>query len=198
MKRNFKMFLILMMGIILVGGCNSNEKKLEKKDLVYVQMEIRNYGTIKLELDPNVAPITVENFVNLVEKGFYNGLTFHRIIDKFMIQGGDPLGTGRGGSGKTIKGEFESNGVKNSISHVRGTISMARSNDKNSASSQFFIVHEDSTALDGDYAAFGHVISGMEVVDKIAKSVQTEDDDGTVLKENQPKIIKIEIIPKES
>jgi len=198
MKRKHTLFFILLIGIIFVGGCNSKPKETEKKDLVYARMEIRNYGVIELELDPNVAPITVENFTDLVEKGFYNGLTFHRIINKFMIQGGDPLGTGNGGSGKTIKGEFDSNGIKNSISHVRGVISMARSNNKNSASSQFFIVHEDSTALDGDYAAFGRVISGMEVVDKIVTEVPVEDDNGTVLKENQPKIKKIEIIQKEN
>jgi len=118
-------------------------------------------------------------------------------LDGFMIQGGDPLGTGMGGSGKTIRGEFDENGVKNSISHVRGVISMARSsNSYNSASSQFFIVHEDSTYLDGEYAAFGRVTSGMEVVDEIVKDAKVEDDDGLVAKENQPRIQSIEIIEK--
>ena len=149
---------------------------------------------MKGELYPEVAPITVENFANLVNEGFYNGLTFHRIISGFMIQGGDPLGNGTGGSSKTIKGEFASNGVKNSISHVRGTISMARSSMPNSASSQFFIVHQDSTFLDGQYAAFGTVTSGMEVVDKICADTAVEDDNGTVAKNNQPVIEKITII----
>ena len=136
----------------------------------------------------------VSNFIALANRGFYDGLTFHRIISGFMIQGGDPLGNGTGGSSKTIKGEFASNGVKNSISHVRGTISMARSSMPNSASSQFFIVHQDSTFLDGQYAAFGTVTSGMEVVDKICADTAVEDDNGTVAKNNQPVIEKITII----
>ena len=160
----------------------------------HAEIVVKNYGTIALELDADVAPITVENFANLVNEGFYNGLTFHRIISGFMIQGGDPLGNGTGGSSKTIKGEFASNGVKNSISHVRGTISMARSSMPNSASSQFFIVHQDSTFLDGQYAAFGTVTSGMEVVDKICADTAVEDDNGTVAKNNQPVIEKITII----
>ena len=160
----------------------------------HAEIVVKNYGTIVLELDADVAPITVENFANLVNEGFYNGLTFHRIISGFMIQGGDPLGNGTGGSSKTIKGEFASNGVKNSISHVRGTISMARSSMPNSASSQFFIVHQDSTFLDGQYAAFGTVTSGMEVVDKICADTAVEDDNGTVAKNNQPVIEKITII----
>ena len=160
----------------------------------HAEIVVKNYGTIALELDADVAPITVENFANLVNEGFYNGLTFHRIISGFMIQGGDPLGNGTGGSSKTIKGEFASNGVKNSISHVRGTISMARSSMPNSASSQFFIVHQDSTFLDGQYAAFGTVTSGMEVVDKICADTAVEDDNGTVAKNNQPVIEKITMI----
>ena len=130
----------------------------------HVEIEIENYGTLALELDADVAPISVTNFVNLANDGFYNGLTFHRIISGFMIQGGDPLGNGTGGSDTQIKGEFASNGVENSISHKRGVISMARSNDPDSASSQFFIVHQDSTFLDGEYAAFGQVTEGMEIV----------------------------------
>ena len=160
----------------------------------HAEIVVKNYGTIALELDADVAPITVENFANLVNEGFYNGLTFHRIISGFMIQGGDPLGNGTGGSSKTIKGEFASNGVKNSISHVRGTISMARSSMPNSASSQFFIVHKDSTFLNGQYAAFGTVTSGMEVVDKICAETTVEDDNGTVAKNNQPVIEKITMI----
>lgn len=156
-------------------------------------IDIADYGVIELELYGSVAPLTVTNFVNLVNDGFYDGLTFHRIIDGFMIQGGDPLGTGMGGSENTIVGEFAANGVSNDLSHVRGVISMARSQDYNSASSQFFIVHEDSTFLDGQYAAFGEVVSGMDVVDAICDSVTVEDDNGTVLKENQPVISSITV-----
>lgn len=123
---------------------------------------------IKIELYPEIAPITVDNFVKLVKKGFYDGLTFHRIISGFMIQGGDPDGNGTGGPGYTIKGEFDQNGVKNPLSHERGVISMARAMDPNSAGSQFFIMHEDSKYLDGQYAAFGKVIEGMDEVDRIA------------------------------
>lgn len=172
----------------------SEENNMYSTGKHHAEIVVKNYGTIALELDADVAPITVENFANLVNEGFYNGLTFHRIISGFMIQGGDSLGNGTGGSSKTIKGEFASNGVKNSISHVRGTISMARSSMPNSASSQFFIVHQDSTFLDGQYAAFGTVTSGMEVVDKICADIAVEDDNGTVAKNNQPVIEKITII----
>ena len=172
----------------------SEENNMYSTGKHHAEIVVKNYGTIALELDADVAPITVENFANLVNEGFYNGLTFHRIISGFMIQGGDPLGNGTGGSSKTIKGEFASNGVKNSISHVRGTISMARSSMPNSASSQFFIVHQDSTFLDGQYAAFGTVTSGMEVVDKICADTAVEDDNGTVAKNNQPVIEKITMI----
>ena len=170
----------------------SEENNMYSTGKHHAEIVVKNYGTIALELDSDVAPITVENFANLVNEGFYNGLTFHRIISGFMIQGGDPLGNGTGGSSKTIKGEFASNGVKNSISHVRGTVS--RSSMPNSASSQFFIVHQDSTFLDGKYAAFGTVTSGMEVVDKICADTAVEDDNGTVAKNNQPVIEKITII----
>ena len=135
---------------------------------VNVQIEMENGGKIKLELYPDVAPITVENFVNLVGEGFYDGLIFHRVISGFMIQGGDPMGTGMGGSSSKIKGEFAMNGVKNDLSHERGVISMARSQMPNSASSQFFICHADAKFLDGQYAAFGKVTEGIEVVDEIA------------------------------
>lgn len=172
----------------------SGENNMYSTGKHHAEIVVKNYGTIALELDADVAPITVENFANLVNAGFYNGLTFHRIISGFMIQGGDPLGNGTGGSSKTIKGEFASNGVKNSISHVRGTISMARSSMPNSASSQFFIVHKDSTFLDGQYAAFGTVTSGMDVVDKICADTAVEDDNGTVAKNNQPVIEKITMI----
>ena len=159
-----------------------------------VEISIKDYGVIQLELDPKEAPITVENFINLVNSKFYDGLTFHRIISGFMIQGGDPQGTGMGGSENKIKGEFKSNGVENNINHVRGVISMARSMDPNSASSQFFIMHQDSPHLDGEYAAFGHVTSGIEVVDKICENTPVQDRNGTVLKADQPVIEYIKVI----
>ncbi len=151
------------------------------------------HGTMKLELYPEVAPITVANFEKLVGEGFYDGLTFHRIIRGFMIQGGDPEGTGMGGSKEKIKGEFASNGVKNDLRHTRGVISMARSMMRDSASSQFFIMHEDAPHLDGEYAAFGKVIEGIEVVDAIVQNAQVVDRNGTVLPQNQPKIIKVSL-----
>ena len=170
---------------------DKGEDNMYKTGKHHATMVIKDYGTIKLELDADVAPITVANFAKLVNEGFYNRLTFHRIISGFMIQGGDPQGTGMGGSDEEIKGEFEANGVKNNISHKRGTISMARAQSYNSASSQFFIVHEDSEFLDKQYAGFGVVTEGMEVVDKICENTEVEDDNGTVLKQNQPIIEKI-------
>lgn len=138
-----------------------------------IRMEMEDGGIVEIELDPSAAPITAANFEKLVKEGFYDGLIFHRVIAGFMIQGGDPTGTGMGGSGKQIKGEFAANGVKNPISHKRGVVSMARSQMPNSASSQFFIMHADGTYLDGNYAAFGHVVSGMDVVDRIAETPTT-------------------------
>lgn len=138
-----------------------------------VIIEMENGGKIELELYPDIAPETVKNFEELVKDGFYDGLTFHRIIPGFMIQGGDPLGNGMGGSENNIKGEFRANGFNNPLKHERGVISMARANDPNSASSQFFIMHADAPHLDGSYAAFGKVVSGIEVVDEIA-SVPTD------------------------
>lgn len=160
----------------------------------HAEMKIKDYGTIKLELDANEAPITVENFAKLVNRKFYDGLTFHRIISGFMIQGGDPQGNGTGGSGENIKGEFSSNGVENTIFHKRGVISMARSSDPDSASSQFFIMHQETLSLDGEYAAFGHVTEGIEIVDKICEDVQVQDSNGTVAKEDQPVIEKIRML----
>ena len=159
-------------------------------DKVNVVIETEK-GTIKAELYPDVAPITVANFQKLVGEGFYDGLTFHRIIEGFMIQGGDPKGNGSGGSPDKIKGEFLANGVENNLKHERGVLSMARSNAMDSASSQFFIMQETKTHLDGLYAAFGKVTEGMEVVDEIVASTKVEDEDGTVLPENQPKILSI-------
>ena len=147
-----------------------------------------------ITLYANDAPITCENFEKLVKEKFYDGLTFHRIIDGFMIQGGDPNGNGTGGSDENIKGEFSNNGVENNISHTRGTISMARAQDPDSGSSQFFIVQADSTFLDGDYAGFGHVTEGMDIVDKICEDAKPTDDNGTISKEEQPVIEKVTII----
>lgn len=160
----------------------------------HVEIVVKDYGTIAVELDADTAPISVTNFVNLAKKGFYDGLTFHRIIDGFMIQGGDPEGNGTGGSDNTIKGEFSENGVKNDISHVRGTISMARSVENDSASSQFFIVQSDSEYLDGQYAGFGTVTEGMEIVDKICEDTPVTDTNGTVDKKNQPVITTIKVL----
>ena len=160
----------------------------------HAEIEIQDYGTVSLELDGDTAPITVQNFLDLAKAGFYDGLTFHRIIDGFMIQGGDPNGDGTGGSEKTIKGEFSSNGVENGISHKKGVISMARAQDPDSASSQFFIMVEDSPFLDGDYAAFGHVTKGQEIVDKIAKDAKPTDDNGTIEKAQQPVIKTVRIV----
>ena len=162
--------------------------------LHHVIIDVQDYGTISLELDADTAPISVTNFINLANEGFYDGLTFHRIISGFMIQGGDPNGNGTGGSEKTIKGEFSANGVENDISHVRGVISMARANDPDSGSSQFFIVHEDSTFLDGQYAAFGHVTDGMDVVDAICEAVPVQDNNGTVAAADQPVITAVTVI----
>lgn len=171
----------------------SNSQYLTGKH--HAEIVIAEYGKLELELDADIAPITVTNFVNLVKKGFYNGLTFHRVMSGFMIQGGDPNGDGTGGSEETIKGEFKSNGVENTMSHKRGVISMARTqNDPDSASSQFFIVQADSDFLDGDYAAFGKVTAGMDIVDKICQSVQPIDNNGTVPADQQPKITAIKVI----
>ena len=188
--------ILIIIGIVFTTKNNGNEEKGEEKIMYntgihHATIVVKDYGTIKLELDANTAPITVENFAKLVNDGFYNGLTFHRIMSDFMIQGGDPKGNGTGGSSKTIKGEFSANGVANNISHLRGVISMARSSSPNSASSQFFIVHKDSLFLDGNYAGFGKVLEGMEVVDKICEDVKPVDSNGTVLKANQPIIEKI-------
>ena len=160
----------------------------------HATIEVENYGTIKLELNASNTPITVSNFAQLANDGFYDGLTFHRVIEGFMIQGGDPLGNGTGGSSRTIKGEFIDNGVVNAIQHKRGVISMARSSDMNSASSQFFIMHQDAEHLDGSYAAFGKVTDGMDVVDSIAENTPVIDSNGTVEAANQPKIVSIKMV----
>ena len=159
----------------------------------HAEIEIQDYGTITVELDGDIAPITVQNFMDLANDGFYDGLTFHRIISGFMMQGGDPNGNGTGGSENTIKGEFSANGVENSLSHTRGAISMARSQAYDSASSQFFICHADSTFLDGQYACFGYVTDGMDVVDAVCEAAQPTDDNGTIPADQQPVITAIRI-----
>lgn len=165
---------------------------MEKNPIVTITME--NGDVMKAELYPQIAPMTVRNFISLINKGFYNGVGFHRIIKGFMIQGGDPQGTGTGGSEHEIVGEFSENGYENNLSHTRGTISMARSNDPNSASSQFFIVHEDSTFLDGKYAAFGTVTQGMDVVDAVCEAAQPTDENGAISADQQPVITSVTIL----
>ncbi|MBQ9085645.1 MAG: peptidylprolyl isomerase [Clostridia bacterium] len=182
MKKICCLILSCLLLCVSFTACSKKDENLEKVNLVsektdYVAIQVEDYGTIVIHLRADVAPITVANFQKLVSEGFYDGLIFHRVIENFMIQGGDPKGNGTGGSSETIKGEFESNGVQNDLSHKRGVISMARNSiSMDSASSQFFICHADSTYLDGDYAAFGEVIYGLEVVDAIA-SVQTNSND---------------------
>ena len=179
---------------VVDGLLNGETAQLLREGVVTVEIDVADYGVITAELYPNVAPITVANFVSLVKEGFYDGLTFHRIISGFMIQGGDPKGNGTGGSEKTIKGEFSQNGVPNDLAHERGVLSMARSGNPNSASSQFFIMHGDAPHLNGAYAAFGRVISGMEVVDAICEGTPVTDYNGTVAKENQPVITSIRVV----
>ncbi len=195
MKKLIALLTAVLCLLAVFSGCKKEEPSPYLKGKHHVEIEVKDYGTIALELDADTAPISVTNFIELAKSGFYDGLTFHRIIDGFMIQGGDPKGNGTGGSENPIKGEFEANGVKNGISHKRGVISMARrSNDYNSASSQFFIMHKDKDYLDGAYAAFGHVTSGMEVVDAIAENTPVLDDNGTVAKKDQPVITAVRVI----
>ena len=180
---------------LLTGTANTVDNLY--KDPIIVEIDVADYGIITAELYPNLAPDTVENFVKLAGEGFYDGLTFHRIIDGFMIQGGCPRGNGTGGSGTNIKGEFASNGVANPLRHERGVLSMARSSMPNSASSQFFIMHQDSPWLDGEYAAFGRVLTGMEIVDAICADTPVTDGNGTVAKADQPVITSIRVVETE-
>jgi peptidyl-prolyl cis-trans isomerase B (cyclophilin B) len=197
MRKLISFGLISLLVITLLSGCGSKNVGVH-----HVEIEVENYGVIKVELNGDIAPITVKNFISLAKDGFYDGLTFHRIIDGFMIQGGDPNADGPGGSAKKIKGEFSANGVENNISHVRGVISMARKGENpytgeknyNSASSQFFIVHRDAPHLNGKYAAFGFVTEGMEIVDAICKDTPVTDSNGTVVKSKQPVIKEIRVI----
>lgn len=196
MKKWMKVFFVLLTVVSLVGCSSSKTTEKTKKTKTLkgnyqVEIKIKDYGTIYAEIDADTAPITVTNFVNLCKNHFYDGLTFHRIIKDFMIQGGDPNGDGTGGSDETIKGEFTDNGVENPLKHTRGALSMARSQNNDSASSQFFIVQKTASHLDGQYAVFGYVYEGMDIVDKICDDVQVEDNNGTVAKENQPVIESI-------
>ena len=196
MKKWMKVFFVLLTVVSLVGCSSSKTTEKTKKTKTLkgnyqVEIKIKDYGTIYAEIDADTAPITVTNFVNLCKNHFYDGFTFHRIIKDFMIQGGDPNGDGTGGSEETIKGEFSDNGVENPLKHTRGALSMARSQDNDSASSQFFIVQKTASHLDGQYAVFGYVYEGMDIVDKICDDVQVEDNNGTVAKENQPVIESI-------
>ena len=172
---------------------NKNENKLDPTLKYYAEIEVENYGKITILLAQDVAPITCANFVKLAKSGFYDGLTFHRIMAGFMMQGGDPEGTGFGGSEETIFGEFAINGFMNTLSHKRGVISMARSKANNSASSQFFIVHQDSTFLDGSYAAFGYVTEGMDVVDAICAAAKPTDDNGSIPWDARPVMTSVTI-----
>ena len=207
MKKLFGLALAAAMVLVLAGCGNggdsdsqaqgnneSEENSIDPAGLHHVEITVKDYGTISVELNGDAAPVTVENFLKLAGEGFYDGLTFHRIIDGFMIQGGDPKGNGTGGSGETIKGEFSLNGVANNLAHTRGAISMARANAPDSASSQFFIVHQDSPHLNGQYACFGYVTEGMEIVDAICEDTPVEDGNGTVAAENQPVIESIKVI----
>ena len=215
MKKAAKLLCLLLILVLGITGCGGNTKEKEQSGKAgstdsgkqqesqtgetltgkhHVEIQIKDYGTIKAELDADVAPVSVSNFVSLAKSGFYDGLTFHRIISGFMIQGGDPKGDGTGGSDKNIKGEFSANGVENSISHVRATISMARAQEYDSASSQFFIMHQDSASLDGQYAAFGKVTEGMEIVDQICEKTPVVDGNGKVEADKQPKIETIKVI----
>ena len=191
MKKFFAIALVLALLVGVLAACGKDEGASGRH---HVEIDIRDYGTVTVELDADSAPITVANFLKLSKGGFYDGLTFHRIINGFMMQGGDPEGTGMGGSDEKIKGEFTANGVQNKLSHTRGAISMARSNAYDSASSQFFIVHQDSTFLDGQYACFGYVTSGMDIVDAICEGTPVTDGNGTVKDGCQPVIETIRVI----
>ena len=197
-----KNILVVAMTLLLLTGCGNSGSDaaegyippaLDEATTYYADIDIAEYGLITIQLDQSVAPITCANFVELAESGFYDGLTFHRIMADFMMQGGDPAGNGSGGSENNIVGEFAANDHENNLSHKRGVVSMARAQDPNSASSQFFICHADSEFLDGQYAAFGIVTEGLDVVDAVCESAQPTDNNGTIPPEEQPVITSIKI-----
>ena len=195
LKKILAIVLAFSLVACLMAGCGKKEEGDGASGKHHVEIMIKDYGKISVELDGDAAPITVENFLKLAKDGFYDGLTFHRIMAGFMMQGGDPNGDGTGGSSENIKGEFAVNGVENNLSHTRGAISMARSSMLDSASSQFFIVHQDSTGLDGQYACFGYVTEGMDVVDAVCETEYTYiDGNGGVEKGEQPVIESIKVI----
>ncbi len=224
MKKIWMLCLLTVTSLFLLAGCSKKENPNNTPDSTqtdstqtdntqnsnpnydsenyltgthYAIIDVKGYGEISIALSADLAPATVTNFVNLVKEGFYDGLTFHRVIDGFMIQGGDPKANGTGGSKYTVPGEFADNGFEgNTLTHVRGTISMARSDKYDSASSQFFIMHEDRPDLDNSYAAFGSTIFGFEVIDAICKYTPVTDDNGTVTAENQPVITSIRMVEK--
>ena len=189
--------LLTALFLICLTGCESG-LPYEKDEKIYgthtAVMTIKDYGEVKIELYGDVAPVTVANFIKLINKGFYDGLTFHRAINGYMIQGGDPNGDGSGNSAPRIYGEFSENGWDNNLSHERGIISMARARDYNSASCQFFIMLGDESRLDGQYAAFGKVIEGMDIVDSVMTDIGSVGPNGEIDKEKQPIIEKIEIL----
>ena len=188
-----KILCLLLLAALCVTGVGCSKQNLT--GLHRVQIDVQDYGTILVELDADTAPITVTNFVNLVKNGFYNGLTFHRIMAGFMVQGGAPNGNSSGGSKETIMGEFSTNNIANNILHERGVISMARQNgNNNSASSQFFIMHATDPSLDSKYAAFGHVLEGMDVVDAICAAARPYDNNGSIFPEEQPVITAITVV----
>ena len=183
---------VLLIVVFITTACMNHTQDIQAT--CYADIEVQDYGTITIALNEDAAPITVDNFVSLAKNGFYDGLTFYRVIEGFMIQGGDPNADGTGGSGRTIFGEFLANGYENELSHTRGAISMFRTDeDYNSASSQFFIVHQDSVYLDGQYAVFGYVVSGIEIMDTICETVQPSDSNGSVKPDDQPVISTIRI-----
>lgn len=193
MKKILILSLVLLFAVCM-SACSNKGSGLTEESYT-IEIEIENYGVITAVLDAKTAPITVENFINLINEDFYNGISFHRIINGFMMQGGDPDGDGTNNEGTpTIKGEFAYNGVENNISHTRGTLSMARSSSYNSAASQFFIMHQDDTRLDGQYAAFGKVTDGMDIVDEICTKTPVTDKNGSVAKANRPIIKEIRIV----
>jgi len=220
MKKTFRLILVLCLALMLAAGlaaCNGDTEQeyangqqepetpavqaptgepadLWEGEMTRVKIEFEDFGDVIVELNHDAAPQTVDNFLSLVNDGFYDGLGFHRIIEGFMIQGGDPSGDGTGGSGENIVGEFAANGIENPIMHNRGVISMARSMDFDSASSQFFIMHQDGHFLDGEYAGFGRVVEGMDVVDAIAENTPVTDGNGSVAAENHPKMVRISVV----
>ena len=197
MKKAQLITALCVLCLVLMISCGKKEKQEDSpylSGLHHVELVIRDYGTISLELDADTAPISVTNFINLANSGFYDGLTFHRIIEGFMMQGGGFDEQGNPKEASPIKGEFAKNGVTNNIDHDRGVISMARANDFNSGSAQFFIMHQKATHLDGQYAAFGHVTDGMDIVDKICENTPVQDGNGSVALKDRPVIETIRVI----